>query len=148
MHQTFINVYEGETLTSQMIVDATHPHIDYFAGTRQGVAAVIRKFIPAGVHHILIGPDHLLFLVGLLLLGGSVRQLLIVVTSFTIAHSITLSLAALNIVTPPARLIEPAIALSIVRRRRQHPGKGRPGRARLDRVHVRVHPRVRVREQS
>jgi len=114
MHQTFINVYEGETLTSQMIVDAKHPHIDYFAGTRQGVAAVIRKFIPAGVHHILIGPDHLLFLVGLLLLGGSIRQLLIVVTSFTIAHSITLSLAALNIVTPPARLIEPAIALSIV----------------------------------
>jgi hydrogenase/urease accessory protein HupE len=114
MHQTFINVYEGETLTSQMIVDAKHPHVDYFAGTRQGVAAVIRKFIPAGVHHILIGPDHLLFLVGLLLLGGSIRQLLIVVTSFTIAHSITLSLAALNIVTPPARLIEPAIALSIV----------------------------------
>src|SRR6185436_3765799 len=88
--------------------------LEYFAGTRQGVFAVVKKFIPAGVHHILIGPDHLLFLVGLLLLGGSIRQLLIVVTSFTIAHSITLSLAALNIVTPPARLIEPAIALSIV----------------------------------
>ncbi len=114
MHQTFVNLYEGETLTSQMIVDAKHPHLDYFAGTRQGVFAVIQKFIPAGVHHILIGPDHLLFLVGLLLLGGSTRQLLIVVTSFTVAHSITLSLAALNIVTPPARLIEPAIALSIV----------------------------------
>jgi hydrogenase/urease accessory protein HupE len=114
MHQTFINVYEGETLTSQMIVDAKHPRIEYFAGTRQGVAAVVKKFIPAGVHHILIGPDHLLFLVGLLLLGGSIRQLMIVVTSFTVAHSITLSLAALNIVTPPARLIEPAIALSIV----------------------------------
>ena len=114
MHQTFINVYEGETLTSQMIVDAKHPRIDYFAGTRQGVLAVVKKFIPAGAHHILIGPDHLLFLVGLLLLGGSLRQLLIVVTSFTVAHSITLSLAALNIVTPPARLIEPAIALSIV----------------------------------
>ena len=114
MHQTFVNMYEGETLTSQMILDGTHSHLDYFAGSRQGVFAVVKKFIPAGVHHILIGPDHLLFLVGLLLLGGSLRQLLIVVTSFTIAHSITLSLAALNIVTPPARLIEPAIALSIV----------------------------------
>jgi len=113
-HQTFVNMYEGETLTSQMILDAKHPHLEYFAGSRQGVAAVIRKFVPAGVHHILIGPDHLLFLVGLLLLGGSIRQLLLVVTSFTVAHSITLSLAALNIVTPPARLIEPAIALSIV----------------------------------
>jgi hydrogenase/urease accessory protein HupE len=114
MHQTFVNMYEGETLTSQMILDGRHPHLEYFAGSRQGVAAVIRKFVPAGIHHILIGPDHLLFLVGLLLLGGSIRQLLLVVTSFTVAHSITLSLAALNIVTPPARLIEPAIALSIV----------------------------------
>jgi hydrogenase/urease accessory protein HupE len=114
VHQTFVNVYEGETLTSQMIVDAKHPGLEYFAGSRQGVWAVVKKFIPAGVHHILIGPDHLLFLVGLLLLGGSTRQLLVVVTSFTVAHSITLSLAALNIVTPPARIIEPAIALSIV----------------------------------
>jgi hypothetical protein len=55
-----------------------------------------------------------LFLVGLLLMGGSIRRLAMVVTSFTIAHSITLSLAALNLVTPPARLIEPAIALSII----------------------------------
>ena len=113
-HQTFVNMYEGETLTSQMILDGNHPRLEYFAGTRQGVLAVVRKFVPSGIHHILIGPDHILFLVGLLLLGGSLRQLLLVVTSFTVAHSITLSLAALNIVTPPARLIEPAIALSIV----------------------------------
>jgi hydrogenase/urease accessory protein HupE len=112
-HETFVNVYEGEALT-QAILDRGRPGFEYFAGTRQGVAAVVRKFIPAGIHHILIGPDHLLFLVGLLLLGGTIRQLLIVVTSFTLAHSITLSLAALNIVSPPARLIEPAIALSIV----------------------------------
>jgi len=48
------------------------------------------------------------------LLGGSVRRLLLVVTAFTVAHSITLSLAALNLVTPPPQIIEPAIALSIV----------------------------------
>ena len=112
-HQTFVNVYEGEALT-QAILDRGRPTFDHFAGTRQGVTAVIRKFVPAGIHHILIGPDHLLFLIGLLLLGGTVRQLLLVVTSFTLAHSITLSLAALNIVSPPARIIEPAIALSIV----------------------------------
>jgi hydrogenase/urease accessory protein HupE len=62
----------------------------------------------------MIGPDHILFLVGLLLLGGSPRRLLTVVTSFTVAHSITLSLSALSIVTPSPRIIEPAIALSIV----------------------------------
>jgi hydrogenase/urease accessory protein HupE len=113
-HQTFVNVYEDGSLATQMILDRAHTDTQYFAGSRQGVFAVVRKFIPAGVHHILIGPDHLLFLVGLLLLGGSIRRLAMVVTSFTIAHSITLSLAALNILTPPARIIEPAIALSIV----------------------------------
>ena len=112
-HQTFLNVYDGDALT-QAILDRGRTHFDYFAGTRQGAMAVIKKFVPAGVHHILIGPDHLLFLVGLLLLGGKVRQLAMVVTAFTIAHSITLSLAALNLVTPPPRIIEPAIALSIV----------------------------------
>jgi hydrogenase/urease accessory protein HupE len=112
-HETFLNIYEGEALT-QAILDARRIQFEYFAGSRQGIRAVIKRFVPAGVHHILIGPDHLLFLVGLLLLGGSMRQLAFVVTAFTVAHSITLSLAALNIVTPPARLIEPAIALSIV----------------------------------
>jgi hydrogenase/urease accessory protein HupE len=113
-HQTFLNVYEGGELRTQAILDRNHTTYEYFAGTRQGVMAVVRKFVVAGTHHILIGPDHLLFLVGLLLLGGSLRQLLLVVTAFTVAHSITLSLAALNLVTPSARVIEPAIALSIV----------------------------------
>src|SRR6202035_690014 len=113
-HQTFLNFYEGGALASQAILDRDHPQLEYFAGSRQGVFAVIRKFLPAGIHHILVGPDHLLFLVGLLLLGGSIRRLLLVVSAFTVAHSVTLTLAALNIITPPARLIEPAIALSIV----------------------------------
>jgi len=114
-HQTFINVYDGDATDPwQAILDVNHTRTEYFAGTRQGVLAVIQKFIPAGIHHILIGPDHLLFLVGLLLLGGSIRRLAMVVTSFTIAHSVTLSLAALNVLSPPARIIEPAIALSIV----------------------------------
>jgi hydrogenase/urease accessory protein HupE len=113
-HQTFVNVYEGGSLTAQAILDQGRTTFEYFSGTRQGIIAVVRKFVPAGIHHILIGPDHLLFLVGLLLLGGSIRQLLVVVTAFTVAHSVTLSLAALNIVSPPARIIEPAIALSIV----------------------------------
>ena len=112
-HQTFLNIYEKEAL-AQAILDRGRTHFEYYAGTTQGTLAVVRRFVPAGVHHILIGPDHLLFLVGLLLLGGTIRRLTVIVTAFTIAHSITLSLAALNIVTPPARIIEPAIALSIV----------------------------------
>jgi len=113
-HQTFVNIYEDGELTRQVILNRLESHMDHVFGTRQGAIAVVRKFIPEGIHHILIGPDHLLFLVGLLLLGGSMRRLLLVVTSFTLAHSITLTLAALDILTPPARIIEPAIALSIV----------------------------------
>jgi hydrogenase/urease accessory protein HupE len=113
-HQTFLNVYEGGALQSQAILDRSHPSAEYFTGTPQGTLAVARRFVPAGVQHILIGPDHLLFLVGLLLLGGSLRQLAWVVTAFTAAHSLTLSVAALGLATPPARIVEPAIALSVV----------------------------------
>mgnify|MGYP003336856888 CR=1 FL=1 len=68
LHQTFINVYEGDTLALQAILDASKTTVEFFSGSRQGVSAVIRRFVPAGIRHILIGPDHLLFLVGLLLL--------------------------------------------------------------------------------
>ena len=113
-HQTFLNVYEDAELMTQAILGGGESRYEYFTGTRQGVWAVMQRFVPSGVHHILIGPDHILFLIGLLLLGGRVRQLLLVVTAFTVAHSITLSLAVLEVVTPPARMVEPIIALSIV----------------------------------
>lgn len=66
-----------------------------------------------GVEHILTGYDHLVFLFGLVLVGGRWRSLLWVVTAFTVAHSITLGLAALGVWAPRASIIEPAIALSI-----------------------------------
>lgn len=113
-HQTFLNVYEEGSLVHQEIFDSDHAAFDYFTGSRQGALAVVKKFVPGGVYHIFTGPDHILFLVGVLLLGGSLLRLLTIVTAFTVAHSITLSLAALDILSPPARLIEPAIALSIV----------------------------------
>lgn len=113
-HQTFLNIYEAGALQQQFVFNASDAERIYYRGTAQGALAVVRTFIPAGIHHILIGPDHILFLVGLLLLGGGWWALVRIVTAFTIGHSITLSLAALNIVTPPATLVEPAIALSIV----------------------------------
>ena len=113
-HQTFVNIYEDEILIRQEILSASRPLLEYYSGGRQGAIAVFTAFTAAGIHHIAIGPDHILFIVGLLLLGGSVLRLLGIVSAFTVGHSITLSLAALNLVTPPARVIEPAIALSIV----------------------------------
>lgn len=113
-HQTFLNIYEEGKLIHQEIFSKDHSSLDYFTGSNQGTLAVVKTFIPAGIYHIFVGPDHILFIVGLLLLGGSLLRLLSIVTAFTIAHSITLSLAALDLLNPPARLIEPAIALSIV----------------------------------
>jgi hydrogenase/urease accessory protein HupE len=72
------------------------------------------RFLLLGIDHIFTGFDHVAFLVGLLLLGGSLRELVKIVTAFTVAHSLTLALAALDLVVPPARLIEPLIAASIV----------------------------------
>jgi hydrogenase/urease accessory protein HupE len=114
IHQTFVNVYEQDALVSQAILSVDRQQVEHYTGTRQGTLAVMRTFVSSGVHHILIGPDHLLFLFGLLLLGGSLRRLILVVSAFTVAHSVTLSLAALNIVSPPESIVEPAIALSIV----------------------------------
>lgn len=114
IHQTFINVYEDSALKLQLILDAAHQTADYYSGSSQGLWAVVKTFVLSGIEHILIGPDHILFLVGLLLLGGSLSRLALIVTSFTIGHSITLSLAALDILSPSARLIEPLIALTIV----------------------------------
>ena len=113
-HQTFINIYEGAELRQQLIYNARSDEHTYYLGTADGAIEVMKTFIPSGIHHIMIGPDHILFLVGLLLLGGSWVALLKIVTAFTVGHSVTLSLAALNVVTPPASVIEPAIALSIV----------------------------------
>jgi hydrogenase/urease accessory protein HupE len=114
VHQTFINIYEDGALKQQAILDADHRTLDYYSGSTQGVLAVVTTFVVSGVKHIMIGPDHILFLVGLLLLGGTLSRLAIIVTSFTIGHSITLSLAALDIVSPSPRLVEPLIALTII----------------------------------
>jgi hydrogenase/urease accessory protein HupE len=72
------------------------------------------SFIRLGIEHIFTGYDHIAFLIGLLLLGGSVKTLIKIVTAFTLAHSATLALAALDVIAPAPRIIEPLIAASIV----------------------------------
>lgn len=114
VHQTFVNVYEDGELRQQAILTAEAPSMRFFAGTAQGRVSVVRTFVASGIEHILIGPDHVLFLIGLLLLGGTLGRLALIVTAFTLGHSVTLSLAALNLVNPPERIIEPLIALTIV----------------------------------
>lgn len=72
------------------------------------------EFLRLGVVHILTGFDHLLFLCALLIGVRKVRPMMIIITCFTLGHSITLGLAALDVVTLSARIVEPLIALSIL----------------------------------
>ncbi|HVF11421.1 MAG TPA: HupE/UreJ family protein [Abditibacteriaceae bacterium] len=73
-----------------------------------------QQFLTLGLEHILTGYDHLLFLFALLIVGGSLREVAKIITSFTLAHSITLALATFSLIRVPANIIEPMIAASIV----------------------------------
>ncbi len=103
-------VAEEETiaLISKMVVrvDTGKPIAE---STREGLGAFFRL----GIEHILTGYDHLVFLFGLVLIGGRPRALVKAITAFTVAHSASLAIATLGVWTPSHRLIEPAIALSI-----------------------------------
>ena len=75
---------------------------------------VARQYTIAGIEHILIGTDHLLFVLCLMMIAGTLKRLVLTVTGFTLAHSITLSLATLDIFRLPTELVELLIALSIL----------------------------------
>lgn len=97
---------------STTIVRPSKPWIEI--ATSQGPLAVAGAYLMHGIEHILFGYDHLLFVLALILIVRNGRALLITVTAFTIAHSITLSLAALGVVHVPGPPVEATIALSIL----------------------------------
>ncbi|MCB1022887.1 MAG: HupE/UreJ family protein [Acidobacteria bacterium] len=72
------------------------------------------QFLTLGIKHITFGLDHLLFLFALLLVVTQFREIAKIATFFTIAHSITLALVVLNVISIPSFLVEPVIALSII----------------------------------
>ena len=79
-----------------------------------GRGRTLLEFVALGYRHILPdGLDHVLFVLGLCLAGSGWRSLLLQATAFTVAHSTTLAIAAWGILTLPARLVEPLIAVSI-----------------------------------
>jgi hydrogenase/urease accessory protein HupE len=86
-------------------------------GRRHDVAGAFGRsgrYLSHGIEHTVFGVDHLLFMLGLILIVPSTRMLLLTVTGFTVAHSITLSLATLGVVHVPAPPVEACIALSIL----------------------------------
>jgi hypothetical protein len=76
---------------------------------------VLRQYVVLGFTHILPkGLDHIAFVLGLFLLGTALRPLLVQVTAFTLAHTITLALTIYGVVSLPSSVVEPLIAVSIV----------------------------------
>lgn len=82
--------------------------------TSTGAVQVLRDYVGLGLEHILLGVDHLLFLLGLLLLVRGWRSLLATVTAFTLAHSVTLAAASLDLVKVATGPVEISIALSVL----------------------------------
>jgi hypothetical protein len=129
-HRGLVQWLAPGTETAQALVFATDSATQKLALQAPGAWETLRQYVVEGVWHIWIGFDHILFLLALLLpsvlvrrngrwegapsLRGAVVEVLKVVTAFTLAHSITLSLAALGVVSLPSRLVESVIAASVV----------------------------------
>jgi hydrogenase/urease accessory protein HupE len=97
---------------STTLIRPSRPWIEIAAA--RGPLAVAGAYLSHGIEHILFGFDHLLFVLGLILIVRNTRMLLLTVTGFTVAHSITLSLATLGILHVPGPPVEACIALSIL----------------------------------
>jgi HupE / UreJ protein len=96
----------------ELVVDARHEA--FRVEVRSSSWARAARFVRVGFEHIFSGWDHVAFLLGLLLASGRLRDVMRVVTSFTVGHAATLALATFGVVAPPAALIEPLIAASVV----------------------------------
>ncbi len=113
-HETYFNVYLGEQLVHQDLLDFGRTASPFATGLLQTTGEVIRRFLDEGVHRVLRRPEQLLFVAGLLLLGGSLKRQLAIVGVFMVAHSFTLTLATLGAIQLPVRIIDPIVALSVV----------------------------------
>jgi hypothetical protein len=113
-HRHVLRLLSGDE-TEEAVLTREHPgvRLTIFAATIPAAPAVPWSAVRLGVEHILTGWDHLLFLFALLLGTRGIRPIALAVSAFTVAHSITLALAATGIFLPSSRIVEPAIALSI-----------------------------------
>jgi hydrogenase/urease accessory protein HupE len=111
-HKVLAKIVYGDKL-DQAVFTREEARRRFIVGGEVTLGRQLREFTILGVEHIFLGYDHLMFLLGLLLLGGRFGNLVKIVTSFTLAHSLTLICAALEILSLPGRLVESGIALSI-----------------------------------
>ncbi len=105
-----VELLDGRTM--QMIARPSHPWVEIAAS--QSWWQVMGTYVVEGIRHILFGADHLLFVLGLLLIVKDGWMLVKTITAFTLAHSITLAIATLGYASAPALPLNAAIALSIL----------------------------------
>jgi hydrogenase/urease accessory protein HupE len=117
-HRQFLSLRdERGKLVAERMLDAPSATVvidlSGLASSATGLQS-FREFLVLGVEHILTGYDHLVFLFGLLIVGARLSASVKIITSFTIAHSVTLALATLDVVRISPNVVEPLIAASIV----------------------------------
>ena len=105
-----LELFSGETRSVVLGPQET----SWVVPAKETTASVAREYLVLGVGHILKGYDHLLFVALLILIAGTWRRVLVTITGFTVAHSVTLALAALDVLRLPVVPVEATIALSIV----------------------------------
>ena len=105
-------LYAGKSMR-QAVFSKNNPQQLFIFGEKKSAWDNVKAFTVLGTEHIFEGYDHILFLLALIVIGGRLSHLVKIVTAFTLAHSITLVLAALEVVVLPGKLIEAGIALSI-----------------------------------
>jgi hypothetical protein len=104
-----IVTYDLDFRSGSAALEANHPSFS----THQSTGERFWEFFRLGCEHLLTGIDHILFLLALIAGSRRLREVVLAATTFTLAHSVTLLLAALGLVTVPASVVEPVIALSI-----------------------------------
>ncbi len=117
-HRQFLSLLdEGEITHAQRMLDASNNSFECDLAAlpfSQSRPHAFWGFLSLGVEHILLGFDHLAFLLALLVAGGKAREAVKIITSFTVAHSITLGLATMNVFKISPGIVEPLIAVSII----------------------------------
>jgi len=112
-HRELLIVYAGNDITAQSLLDAKSDSLTVDIRPLSNSAGTAWSFLKLGNEHILSGYDHLLFLAGLFVAAATTRQLIALLTAFTVAHSISLALVVLAGVHLPSTIVEPLIAASI-----------------------------------
>ena len=111
-HTNLAKIVSGAQI-QQGVLSLENPSQRFRVGRTGSLLKQCGQFLRLGIGHIFLGYDHLMFLFALIVIGGRVTELIKIVTAFTVAHSATLILAALQVVTLPSHVVESGIALTI-----------------------------------